>query len=81
MIKVEKEKKALKAIHDLICHGRKLAYEGTASKILAEFMDDLEYLPALMLQESDTTDLFEEYLKGTCKQFDCDYIATLYEKV
>jgi hypothetical protein len=80
MIKAEKERRALKAIHDLICHGRKLAYEGTTSKVLAEFMDNLEYLPALMLQESDTTDIFEEYLKGTCERYNCSYIAAAYEK-
>jgi hypothetical protein len=56
-------KKALKAVHDLICHGKKLVFDGAAGQTLAKFLDDLEYLPALMLEKSDRTDIFEDFLK------------------
>ena len=80
MVDAIKEKKALKAVHDLICHGKKLAYEGAAGQTLAKFLDDLEYLPALMLVKSDTTDIFENYLKEMCVDYDCSYIVIWYEK-
>ena len=80
MIDAKKEKHALSAIQDLIIHGRKMAYEGITGQRMAEFMDGLEYLPALMLMEEDKTDFFEEYLKGICEDFDCSYVITAYEK-
>jgi hypothetical protein len=80
MIEAKKERYALRAIQDLICHGRKMAYEGITGDRMAKFMDDLEYLPALMLEISDKTDFFEEYLKGICLDFDCNYIVVWYEK-
>jgi hypothetical protein len=80
MVDAIKQKKALKAVQDLICHGRKLGYEGADSQTLAKFLDDLEYLPGLMLEGSDRTEVFEKHLKGMCGDYDCSYIVTWYEK-
>ncbi len=50
MIERNKNKKALQAIQDLIIEARSKAYQNIESKDLAEFLDGLEYLPALVIE-------------------------------
>jgi len=48
MIESKKQKKAIQAIQDLIIEARNLAYQNFPNKDLAEFLDGVEYLPALI---------------------------------
>lgn len=74
MIIREKEKQALKIVHDFIIKARSFAYEEKDAKFIADFLDEVEYLPALMLEEKDQTEFFQKYAKGICEQFNCNEV-------
>ena len=74
---VKREKVALVAIQRLLVRGRTMAYEANDKKF-AEFFDELEYLPSLILEEDDKSDFFQQYLKGICENFDCIEIYNLF---
>lgn len=71
MIQENKQRRALKIVQDLIIKARSFAYEEKDPQFMAEFLDKVEYLPALMLEEKDRTDFFERYLKQICDEYDC----------
>ncbi|WP_210517219.1 hypothetical protein [Hymenobacter terricola] len=77
---VSNQQKALKALHKLLVHGRSLAFEGMPSEELAWFFDDLEYLPALMMEVQNTDERFESHLEGICTKFNCSHIFSLHQK-
>lgn len=74
MIVKDKERQALKIIHDFIIKARSFAYENKDGKFMADFLDQVEYLPALMLEEKDQTEFFRDYAKGICEEFDCNEV-------
>jgi hypothetical protein len=41
---------------------------GKDSQYIAEFLDKVEYFPALMPEEKDRMDFFEKYLIEVCKK-------------
>ena len=43
-------------------------------------MDEIEYLPVLMLDEKDRTQEFEEYLKEICEKYSFMPIWYRYQK-
>lgn len=67
---VKKEKSALQALHLLIIKGRMMAWENNSTQLF-EFLDELEYLPALMLEEENQSKMFEEYLEAICIKRKC----------
>jgi hypothetical protein len=75
---VSNHTKALQALHRLLIQGRIMAFEGISSEQLAWFFDDIEYLPALMLEERNADERFSDYLEGTCRKFDCNHIFAQY---
>jgi putative GTP-binding protein engB len=46
---------------------------------LYNLIDELEYLPILLLNKEDRTQEFEEYLKKNCSQFQCMRIWEQYQ--
>ncbi|UTW64179.1 hypothetical protein KFE98_08595 [bacterium SCSIO 12741] len=78
MIETSNYLKAIKAIHNLILEARKMAYEKKNDHVLPEFLDSLEYLPALLLEEKDRSDLFIESLRELCEQYNCMWILDEY---
>jgi len=46
---------------------------------LAEFLDGIEYFPALIVEEKDNTELFEKFLKDFCICHNCISIINRYE--
>ena len=79
MIESKKQKKAIQAIQDLIIEVRNLAYQNYPSKDLAEFLDGVEYLPALIVEENDRTELFEIFLTDLCVRNNCMSVVNRYE--
>ena len=79
MIESRKRKKAIQAVHDLIVEARNLAWKNFPNKELAEFLDGVEYLPALIIEEKDNTDLFEKFLKDFCINHNCLSVFYRYE--
>lgn len=55
--------------------GYKEPYEETFN-----LLDEIEYLPVLMLDEKDRTQEFEEYLKGICEKYSFMPIWYRYQK-
>lgn len=78
MLVESKQIKGLKAIHDLLIIGRRLAFEGFKNDKIASFFDEIEYLPALILEQSDQTLMFEECLKAICEKYSCMDIIERY---
>ena len=79
MIDKNKNNKALQAIQDLIIEARSKAYQNIESKDLGDFLDGLEYLPALVIEDGDNTELFENYLEELCKRNDCINVLNRYK--
>ena len=65
---------ALKSIQDLLIHGRKLAHEHISNNDMAVFFDGMEYLPALILETEDRTDLFNLTLMQICNDYNCNEV-------
>ncbi len=78
MIDKEKNSKAIKAIQDLIIKGRILAFEKVDHSEMFDFLDGVEYLPGLIIAESNTTKQFEDHLKSMCSDFDCIEVWNRY---
>ncbi|MFP9114700.1 GTP-binding protein EngB [Flavobacterium sp. RHBU_3] len=79
MVREEKLNNAIKAVHDLIIKTRALAYENYPALALAKLLDEMEYLPALILEEKDQTEFFESYLEHICKQYNFPEILLRYQ--
>ena len=80
MITSGKNRIALEALHQLIIRvkirtGYKEPYEETFN-----LLDEIEYLPVLMLDEKDRTQEFEEYLKEICEKYSFMPIWYRYQK-
>jgi hypothetical protein len=80
MINKDKHTKGLTAIHELLVRGRIMAFEGTTSDEFFIFFDEMEHLPALMLEENNRTELFELCLLEICKKYQSMYIYNKYIK-
>lgn len=78
MISPKKQAAALKAIQQLIIFSRKMAYDRVSHEKIAELLDDIEYLPTLILEEEDRTDAFGKYLEGIAKQHNMEIILDIY---
>jgi hypothetical protein len=74
---INKNQAGIKCIHKLIIEGRRMSYNPNI-KNLPQFLDALEYLPALMLEEADRSDLFRNYLKDICDDFKLPLIYREY---
>ncbi|MEM1359275.1 MAG: hypothetical protein AAGF89_13790 [Bacteroidota bacterium] len=60
----------MKAIHSLIIELRRMTYHGVAgSNETIEFLDKLEYLQALIIEDEDHSSFFDSYLEGLCEKF------------
>jgi hypothetical protein len=79
MIEGRKQKKAIQAVQDLIIEARNLSYQNNLCKDLAEFLDGVEYFPALIVEETDNTGLFEKSLKEFCISNNCMNVLNRYE--
>lgn len=75
MIPPEKNRRAIKAIHNLMIRLK----INIVQELLYNLIDELEYLPTLLLNKEDRTQEFEEYLKKICSQFQCMRIWEQYQ--
>lgn len=63
MIPPEKNRRAIKAIHNLMIRLKINIVQELPHRELYNLIDELEYLPILLLNKEDRTQEFEEYLK------------------
>ena len=61
MITLDKQANALWAINAVLVLGRQLAHEGKSAEV-SEVLDTAEYLPILMLDAKDQTEVFRGHL-------------------
>jgi hypothetical protein len=80
MIREDKLNNSILAIQDLVIRARNLAYQKHSVEELANFLDGIEYLPALILEKKDRTNEFEFYLEGLCNQYGFPEILDKYRK-
>ena len=78
MVEKEKLNNAISAIQYLIIWARNLVYQGYSKEELAAFLDAVEYLPALILEKDDRTELVEEFLEDVCVQHDFPEVLIKY---
>ncbi|MNU32609.1 hypothetical protein D3C71_211570 [compost metagenome] len=78
MINEKKFNSSIVAVHDLIIRARNLAYQKKEHEMIGDFLDALEYLPALILEKEDRTELFEKFLEDICKRYDFTEILDKY---
>ena len=69
MIPPEKNRRAIKAIHNLMIRLKINIVQELPHRELYNLIDELEYLPISLLNKEDRTQEFEEYLKKICSQF------------
>ena len=70
---------AIKTLHKLLIHGRTMAFEGTSSERFARFFDDLELLPAMLMESRNSEKNFCSHLEQMCVKFNCEHIFTQYK--
>ena len=78
MIEDHKLNKALRAIQSLIIESRSLAFNKKSHRAIAKLLDDLEFLPALILENKDRSQQFDKYLESICYENNFHYIWTEY---
>ncbi|QTD52913.1 hypothetical protein [Sulfidibacter corallicola] len=71
MICKEKHQSAIRAIHRLLIKARSKAYQKDHHDSIAKLLDDIEYLPSLMLAPSDESERFQSYLKNISETHNC----------
>ena len=79
MIPPEKNRRAIKAIHNLMIRLKINIVQELPHRELYNLIDELEYLPILLLNKEDRTKEFEENLKKICSQFQCMRIWEQYQ--
>jgi len=77
MIRQENHTKSIEAIHDLIIQIKLMTVFNKSHLEMYHFIDDVEYLPQLMMTDEDQTALFEEELEKICKKYN---LITIFEK-
>lgn len=79
MIPPKKNRRAIKAIHNLMIRLKINIVQELPHRELYNLIDELEYLPILLLNKEDRTQEFEEYLEKICSQFQCMRIWEQYQ--
>ncbi|HBV15071.1 GTP-binding protein EngB [Chryseobacterium carnipullorum] len=79
MINEEKLKKSITAIHDLLIKIKIMTVNNSSHLEMYNLIDDLEYLPLLILEQEDRTDIFNDALKDLCEKHNFLDVIKKYE--
>lgn len=80
MIRPEKHTQSIEAIHDLIIQIKLMTVFKKPHLEMYHFIDEVEYLPQLMMSEEDKTALFEEELDNICLKYNLISVLEKYKK-
>lgn len=80
MIQKEKQEKALKSIHNSIIHIKMMILKEKTPKEIFDYVDEIEYLPSLLLSKKDNTIIFEQHLENISKNFDVPFLWKYYNE-
>lgn len=75
---IDNPAKGLRVIQEFVILARKRAFESGA-KELAALLDDLEYLPNLMLDSDDESQVFRDYVAGMAQRHKWAYPIEILE--
>ena len=81
MIRPEKHIQSIEAIHNLIIQVKLMTVFNKPHLEMYNFIDEVEYLPQLMMFEEDKTALFEEELEKICLKYNLISVLEKYRKV
>lgn len=76
---VKNEIKSLEALHFAIIHIKMMVSRGNTLNEIYHYVDEIEYLPQLMLANEDKTLLFEEHLEKISKNFNVINLVSKYK--
>lgn len=80
MLTDEKQANAIKVIQQLVIFGRKMAYDKVSHEKIAALLDDIEYLPVLMLKSEDVTDEFRKYIEDIAVEHNLGMILGMFDR-
>lgn len=69
MIKPEKAKPALSALHLILTRARFMALQKESPEDIATLLDYAEYLPQLLLSDEDVTEMYRGTLQDVAERF------------
>lgn len=81
MIKQENFIKSIEIIHRLLIHLKIMNVNNKSHTEMYNFIDELEYLLLLMLEEEDKTELFEYHLNKICKENKVLFVWEKYKNI
>ncbi|MDO4728762.1 MAG: GTP-binding protein EngB [Bacteroidota bacterium] len=79
MVKEKKQEKALRAIHNSIRHIKMMILQGKTNEEIFNYVDEIEYLPQLLLSKTNATDIFEQQLEKISEKFDYQSLWLRYQ--
>ena len=69
MVPPTKSVRALEALNEVLVLARQMAYESRSHREIGEVLDVAEYLPCLLLETEDRTELFEQPLQSLAHKY------------
>jgi len=79
VVATEKFGNALSVIQRLIVIVRKMAYDRVDHERIASVLDDIDYLPHLMIAEEDCTEKFRNHVIGIADSYGWHGLTDLFD--
>jgi hypothetical protein len=79
MIRQENHNSSIEAIHSLIIQIKLMTVNNKPHLEMYHFIDDIEYLPQLIVSDEDQTALFDEQLEKICQKYNLFAIFNKYK--
>lgn len=81
MVRNRSFNKLILAIHDLMIHVKIMSVNKVLHKEMYDFIDEIEYLPQLIVSEEDQTELFDNELIRICEKYNLTNILSKYNEL
>ncbi len=81
MVRNRSFNKLILVIHDLMIHVKIMSVNKVPHKEMYDFIDEIEYLPQLIVSEEDQTELFDNELIRICEKYNLTNILSKYNEL
>lgn len=81
MVRNRSFNKLILVIHDLMIHVKIMSVNKVPHKEMYDFIDEIEYLPQLIVSEEDQTKLFDNELIRICEKYNLTNILSKYNEL
>ncbi|WP_312090936.1 hypothetical protein [Chryseobacterium sp.] len=78
MVRNKSFNKLTNVIHDLMIHVKIMTVNNAPYKEMYDFIDEIEYLPQLIVSKEDQTELFDNELIRICEKYNLPNILNKY---